>query len=254
MPYVLMYHDVVYLDSAGTSGFRNSAADSYKVDPADFDRHLDAIADTGRQVGLCLPGRPLPEVAITFDDGGASSLRAADALERRGWRGHFFVTTAQVGQSGFLDHQGVRELADRGHAIGSHSHTHPTYFGRLSREELDREWTESGAMLGELLGSRPPTASIPGGFLSDEAIESAAAAGYEVLMTSEPSSRARTAAGITVLGRYAIRSRTSAETVAAYARGARGPRARMWLEWNAKQRAKRISPRAFEALRTRLPG
>jgi hypothetical protein len=23
----------------------------------------------------------------------------------------------------------------------------------------------------------------------------------------------------------------------------------LWLEWNAKQRAKRISPRAFEALR-----
>ena len=148
----------------------------------------------------------------------------------------------------------MRELADRGHAIGSHSHTHPTYFGRLSREELDREWSESGAMLGELLGSRPPTASIPGGFLSDAAVESAAAAGYELLMTSEPSARARSVAGITVLGRYAIRSRTSPETVAAYARGARGPRARMWLGWNAKQRAKRISPRAFEALRTRLPG
>jgi hypothetical protein len=68
-------------------------------------------------------------------------------------------------------------------------------------------------------------------------------------MTSEPESRLRTDWGLPVMGRYTIWASTPPRTAAAYARGARVARGRLWLEWNAKQRAKRISPRAFEALR-----
>jgi hypothetical protein len=68
-------------------------------------------------------------------------------------------------------------------------------------------------------------------------------------MTSEPESRVRLQWGIPVIGRYTIWAATPASRAAAYARGARLPRARLWIEWNAKQRLKRISPRAFEAAR-----
>ena len=68
-------------------------------------------------------------------------------------------------------------------------------------------------------------------------------------MTSEPSARDARTHGIPVIGRYTIWATTSPARAAAFARGARGPRARLWLEWNAKQRAKRLSPRAFEMAR-----
>jgi peptidoglycan/xylan/chitin deacetylase (PgdA/CDA1 family) len=121
--------------------------------------------------------------------------------------------------------------------------------GRLSRAELDDEWRRSRELLGEILGEEPVGASVPGGFFTAAVAESAAAAGYGWLMTSEPESRVREDWGLPVLGRYTIWATTPAARAAAYARGARAARARLWLEWNAKQRAKRISPRAFEALR-----
>jgi hypothetical protein len=100
-----------------------------------------------------------------------------------------------------------------------------------------------------MLGEPPPAASVPGGFFGPQVAETAAEAGYGWLMTSEPESRLRTDWGLPVMGRYTIWASTPPRTAAAYARGARVARGRLWLEWNAKQRAKRISPRAFEALR-----
>jgi peptidoglycan/xylan/chitin deacetylase (PgdA/CDA1 family) len=250
LTFALIYHDLATRGERDSVGFPGPVAGRYKVDPGDFERHLDAIGATGVQVGLWEPGGGVERrAALTFDDGGGSAPVAAEALERRGWRGHFFVTTGRVGTPGFLDADGVRALAARGHAVGGHSHTHPTYFGRLTRAEQLDEWRRSREVLGELLGEAPAGASVPGGFFTPSVAETAAEAGYEWLMTSEPESRVRTGWGLPVLGRYSIWATTPAERAAAYARGARLARARLWLEWNAKQRAKRVSPRAFEALR-----
>jgi peptidoglycan/xylan/chitin deacetylase (PgdA/CDA1 family) len=251
LTFALIYHDLAPRDERDSVGFPGPVAGRYKLDPADFGRHLDAIAATGGEVGLWEPGTPGDgrRAVMTFDDGGASALTAAEALERRGWRGHFFVTTGRVGTPGFLDPAGVRALAERGHAVGGHSHTHPTYFGRLGRAEQLDEWRRSREALGELLGEPPAGASVPGGFFTPEVAETAAEAGYEWLMTSEPESRVRSEWGLPVLGRYTIWAKTPPKRAAAYARGDRLARGRLWLEWNAKQRAKRVSPRAFEALR-----
>jgi peptidoglycan/xylan/chitin deacetylase (PgdA/CDA1 family) len=244
VPYALIYHDVASAAERDQNGFPGPVAGGYKLTPEQFDAHLDAIAASGVEVGLW--GAP---AQLTFDDGGASALHAADALEAHGWRGHFFITTGRIGTPGFLSAGGVRELRDRGHSVGSHSHTHPTYFGRLSRDELAREWSESRTVLAEVLGAPPEGASVPGGLFAPAVAETARAAGYTWLMTSEPESRVSERHGIPVAGRYSIKASTPPSLAAAYARGARIPRAKSWLAWNAKQRAKRLSPRAFEAAR-----
>ena len=248
MTHALIYHDLARPGERDAVGFPGPVAGRYKVDPADFERHLDAIAATGAHVGVWQPAGAASAV-LTFDDGGASALHAADALERRGWRGHFFITTGRLGTTGFLDAAGVRELAERGHAVGGHSHSHPTYMGKLGRSELLDEWRRCREALAELLGAPPPGASVPGGFFTPAVAETAAEAGFDWLMTSQPESRVRRGHPIPVVGRYTVWATTPPERAAAYARGARLPRARLWLEWTAKQRAKRISPRAFEAAR-----
>jgi peptidoglycan/xylan/chitin deacetylase (PgdA/CDA1 family) len=245
LTFALIYHDIAAPAERDSVGFPGPVAGRYKLAPDDFEAHIAAIAE----VSLWEPGRDGPGAAVTFDDGGASALLAAAALERRGWRGHFFITTGRIGTEGFLDAAGVRELAARGHAVGGHSHTHPTYFGKLPPSEQLEEWRRSRDALGELLGEPPAGASVPGGFFTPVVAETAAEAGYEWLMTSEPESKVRREWGIPVIGRYTIWATTPASRAAAYARGARLPRARLWLEWNAKQRAKRLSPRAFEAAR-----
>jgi peptidoglycan/xylan/chitin deacetylase (PgdA/CDA1 family) len=244
----LMYHDIARATEREAVGFPGPLAARYKLEPAAFEAHLDALAATGLEVRTLDGGAAPPPVAITFDDGGASAPLAADALERRGWRGQFFVTSARVGTPGFMTAEELRALAARGHLIGSHSHSHPTYMGRLSRAELDEEWTRSRALLGEILGSAPRTASVPGGYLSSEVIAAAAAAGYELLFTSEPTARL-TDGPLPVRGRYTIWASTPASVAAAYARGERLACARLWLEWNAKKAAKRVSPSIYQTLR-----
>lgn len=242
----LIYHDVATRSEREAIGFPGALAARYKLEPSDFEAHLDAIAESGVRVGI--DGAD-GEAAVSFDDGGASALYAAQALERRGWRGLFFVTTSRMDTPGFLSRGQVRELARRGHAVGSHSHSHPTYMGRLSREELDREWLDSRAELAEVLGSPPTTAAVPGGFVSAEVIRSAAAAGFEVLFTSEPTARTQRLDGLLVRGRYTIWSTTPARVAAAYARGAPLAVGRLWLEWNAKKLAKTVSPDVYQSLR-----
>ncbi|MDP9347190.1 MAG: polysaccharide deacetylase family protein [Actinomycetota bacterium] len=243
----LGYHDVVREQSRETVGFSGPMAARYKLHPDRFEAHLDAIARVGRRVGVVEPDGPLPEVALTFDDGGSSALSAAAAVERRGWRAHFFVTTGRIGTAGFLSEDGIRELVRRGHVVGSHTHTHPTYIGQLPRAAIDTEWRRSRAVLTDVLGEPPPLASVPGGFLSRAVIESAAAAEYRVLMTSEPVARIRRRGGVLLLGRFTIRASTPAERAAAYVRGAWRPRAQIWVSWNVKKVAKRSSPATYEA-------
>lgn len=250
MTFVLLYHDIVASEAAAV-GFPGPLAGRYKVSLELFTRHLDAIVETEAEIGLLHGSRYLPQAALSFDDGGASALVAADELERRGWLGHFLVTTGRIGKRGFLDGAGLVELSQRGHIIGSHSHSHPTYFGKLAPAEIAREWHQSRTVLGDLLGEVPATASVPGGYLSPAVVAGAADAGYEILMTSEPVARARAHGRLSVVGRYTIRSGTPPQLAAAYARGRIIPRAGLWLAWNAKQRAKRLSSHGFEALRRR---
>lgn len=245
---VLLYHDVVSRSERDEAGFPGPLAARYKLEPAVFADHLDAIARTGRSVGLVLQATP-PDVVLTFDDGGASAVATAAVLEARGWRGVFFVTTSRIGSRGFLDEGEIRALAARGHVVGSHSHSHPTYMGRLSAAEIKQEWCESRAVLQDILGEPPDTASVPGGFLSGDVVREAAAAGYRALMTSEPRAGARLRDGIAAYGRYAVWSTTPPEQAAAYASGVRTARLRLWLEWKAKDVAKRGHPGTYQLLR-----
>jgi peptidoglycan/xylan/chitin deacetylase (PgdA/CDA1 family) len=248
MTVALIYHDVVGAPRQDECGFPGPVAARYKLDPGQFDAHLDAIAATGVTVGGIGDGS---QAALTFDDGGASALHAAEALERRGWRGHFFITTGRIGTPGFLTAAEVGELAQRGHTVGSHSHSHPTYMGTLSAAQLASEWRSSREALAEILGVAPDSAAVPGGFLSKDVIAEAANAGYRLLLTSQPTTKASSHNGMRVHGRFTIWAATTPARAAAYARADRRALASLWIAWQAKTAPKRISPRAYEALRRR---
>ena len=243
-----MYHDIAHREQRDAVGFPGPLAGRYKLEPDAFAAHLDALAATSLRIATLDAGEAAPAVAVTFDDGGRSALLAAEALEHRGWRGQFFVTSGRIDTPGFLSATEMVELTGRGHLIGSHSETHPTYMGKLTRKELDREWTRSRGAIAAILGEPPRTASVPGGYLSRELVAAAAAAGYELLFTSEPTARVAHE-GLVVRGRYTIWASTPAHIAAAYARGERMACGRLWLEWNAKKLAKHASPAVYQMLR-----
>src|SRR5436309_10370742 len=132
----LMYHDVAAAGDDDSSGFPGRDAGLYKITPELFGAHLDALQSLRSSA-----------LAITFDDGGSSALIAADLLQARGLIGHFFITTNYIGTRGFLTERGIRELARRGHVIGSHSCSHPLRMSRCGWPQLVDEWTRSCAVL-----------------------------------------------------------------------------------------------------------
>lgn len=254
MTVVLLYHDVAPKAEFDSHGRPGPHAAIYKLEPDRFEAHLDAIELTGKVVGLLSPAGPTPEVAFSFDDGGRSSLAIADALERRGWRGHFFVVTDAVGRAEFLDADQVRELDRRGHVVGSHTHTHPDGMSELSDEAIDSEWVRSRAELTELLGRAPEQAAVPGGDVSEAVIRGASRAGYRILMTSDPVERVERNGSLSVVGRFPIWGSTRPERAAGYASGRIGARAGLVMAWKAKRIARRLTPGAYDRLRRMRTG
>src|SRR6516225_9677770 len=118
-------------------------------------------------VGVLRSGGPMPNrtVAITFDDCYRDNLPAARVLAEHGLPATFFIPTAFVGTDhvfpwdrhlkrlGNLSWDEVRQIADLGFEVGSHSVTHSD-FATLSVAHARRELAESRAVLEERLGRR----------------------------------------------------------------------------------------------------
>src|SRR5690242_4916168 len=221
----LLYHDVTQAGGAASSGFNSSDADIYKLDAADFERHLEAIAGTHNYPESTVeellrraPVRDKIPVLLTFDDGGASALTAADMLDRRGWKGHFFITTDFIGSPAFVTRADIRELHSRGHVVGSHSCSHPLRISYLPDNELRLEWQKSVDTLQEILGEKVESASVPGGFYSTRVVEFAARAGIRALFNSEPVVRVSRTSGCAVIGRFGLQRDSPPELAAKFAK------------------------------------
>lgn len=253
----LLYHDVTVPGAFGSSGFTDPLADTYKLTVSDFVAHLDAVA-AARSDPPALVTDPASGDApwlIAFDDGGVSALHpTADLLEARGWRGHFFITTGRTGRPGFLDAAGVRDLAARGHVVGSHTVTHPARMAELDEAALRREWRDSRGALEDVLGGPVTVASVPGGLYASHVARAAAAEGITILFNSEPTVRPRAVGGCLVLGRYGFKTNTPPREAARLAAGDSLLRATHWVTWNGKKAIKTVSPRAFGAVRAVLTG
>jgi peptidoglycan/xylan/chitin deacetylase (PgdA/CDA1 family) len=252
----LTYHDVVELATHQTSGFGGADAALYKLEPDQFDRHLEAISRvvsdkptlaTDLTGDKATPARPW---MMTFDDGGLSSYTSiADRLEMTGWRAHFFITTDHIGAPAFMSREQIRDLRRRGHVIGSHTCSHPLRFAALPRAELKREWKESLSVLSDLLGEQVHTASVPGGQYSRQVAETASDTGIETLFTSEPTTRCAKVENCLVIGRYAIRRWTTPAVAAGMASGQFAPRFRQLLWWEIKKIIKTLGGAYYLKLR-----
>lgn len=223
----LTYHDVT--DAPASSGFQGPGPDRYKVVPRRFEAQVAALK------GL--------DVHLTFDDGGASAIDAARILERHGLSGSFFVVTSVIGTPGFLDADAIRELRAHGHRIGSHSHTH-AFLTALSDDEVTQEWSESKAILEEILGEEIVSASVPRGAYAGRI---GRLAPFAQLYTSEPWLRPRGH----VYGRFAVTATTPDAEVVALARRSSRVIARRWAGWYVRRGAKAALGGRYEALRRR---
>lgn len=205
---VLTLHAVGSPDTACESfDYRNMF-----LTPRRLDELLEGLAQAGysfltlREALAGTRGAAPPQhktLVLTFDDGYASVFESAfPLLERRGIRAAAFVPTGFIGRRfGGNTREGsgptlrtmtpdqIRKLRDAGWDIGSHSVTHPL-FARLTQEQTTEELTRSKADLEDLLGRDLRLFAFPYGepevAYRPEQIEQAAAAGYELALTTNP--------------------------------------------------------------------
>jgi len=246
---VLLYHDVVREERWTESGFPEGHANIYKLTVEDFQRHVRQLSRVGTAPRLVTDGADGGWV-LTFDDGGSSALDIiAPILEEHGWRGHFFMTTGRLGARAFLDGAGVRALVARGHIVGSHSVTHPLVMSGCSFAQLREEWRASVMTLGDVIGTPPTVASIPGGAYSRAIAEAAGEAGITCLFTSEPTANPWRIDGVTCMGRYVIWRGMKPDTAFAFATGRGLWPIRQRVEWETKKVAKALLGPGYQAIR-----
>ena len=254
----LMYHDVTPPGREDESGFPGGDALRYKLVSDRFEDHVRAMGSVGAHADTLVEQADFesarPPFFLTFDDGGASAVAIADRLESINWRGHFFVTGAYIDRVGFLSRAEVRDIRRRGHAIGSHSYSHPLRMADLAPAHILAEWRRSIDVLSDVVGESVVTASVPGGHYSQMVGRMAADAGIRFLFISAPTFRVRRIGSLSVLGRYVVQRNAGAARVASVASGAAGPRVRQLAWWELKRIAKALGPDAYLRVRHRVLG
>lgn len=134
-------------------------------------------------------------VAVTFDDGYTSVLRAAELLAERGVPGTLFVVSDlmggraewlsddEIGGAGYrpetelMGWDDVRALAAQGWEIGSHTRSH-AHLTRCDDARLEDELAGSRAAVTEQLGAPCTSIAFPFGDMDERVVQATRRAGY----------------------------------------------------------------------------
>jgi peptidoglycan/xylan/chitin deacetylase (PgdA/CDA1 family) len=126
---------------------------------------------------------PRTVVSLTFDDGDADQMAAAQVLHRYRLPATFYIITGAVGTPGYVTLPDLRQLAADGNEIGGHTVSH-LRLTALTTAEARRQVCESRSILARW-GYRAISFAYPGG-ASSPRIES------PVLRCPSPAARAGT--------------------------------------------------------------
>jgi peptidoglycan/xylan/chitin deacetylase (PgdA/CDA1 family) len=164
------------------------AGGEYNVSEADFADQMKWLYDNGyhsispaQLVAAITTGAPLPPhpVCITFDDNQVSPyIHALPILKWYGFTAAFFIQTVTIGKDGFMDAAQIKDLADQGFTIGSHTWDHRILPQQID-SELQRQLDLSGDDLTEILGHPPDYLSYPSGLYDQRVVDALKAHGYQ---------------------------------------------------------------------------
>lgn len=112
----------------------SKTAQNYIVPVDNFRAQIKALADSGYHTilpdqlyaylttGAALPSKP---IMLTFDDTDLDQYTVAlPEMNKYGFKGVFFVMTVSIGRPNYMTKAQIKDLADQGHAIGSHTWDH----------------------------------------------------------------------------------------------------------------------------------
>ncbi len=155
----LVYHKVVMNAERGT----------YRVPAQTLEKHIEILRH--HEITLIKPNsllvtysKPTIYAMLTFDDATADHADLVDdILLNNGISAVFFVPTGKLGSAGRLHRRDLRRLAEHGHVIGSHGHTHQRLDWMLP-QEVAWELQTASTIIAECVGKPPTFFAPPGGY------------------------------------------------------------------------------------------
>ena len=122
-------------------------------------------------------------IIVTIDDGHQSTGEAAEIFLEYGIRPILFVIPDRVEQNHYLDWNQLRNLANKGCSIQSHTMSHLKLTG-LSQSDLLFQLDQSKKVIEEKIGRTANMLAVPMGRINHEVSQMAVACGYKTIMTS----------------------------------------------------------------------
>jgi peptidoglycan/xylan/chitin deacetylase (PgdA/CDA1 family) len=189
---VLCYHHII----AG------KPKNEYEVTIDNFKAQMKALSDSGYHTilpeqyynylahGTALPSKP---VMITYDDTDEEQFSIAKPeMDKYGFKGVYFIMTISIGRPRYMTKEQIRQLADEGHSIGSHTWRHDRvdrlkdlntieYRGKkVEVNEWDFQLTNTKKQLEEITGKPVEYFAYPFGIWSKQALPKIEERGYKL--------------------------------------------------------------------------
>jgi peptidoglycan/xylan/chitin deacetylase (PgdA/CDA1 family) len=189
---VLCYHHIV----AG------KPKNDYEVSVDNFKAQMKALADSGYHTilpdqyynylthGTALPSKP---VMITYDDTDEEQFSIAKPeMDKHGFKGVYFIMTISIGRPRYMTKEQIKQLADEGHTIGSHTWRHDRvdrlkdlntieYRGKkVEVNEWDFQLLNTKKQLEEITGKPVEYFAYPFGIWSKQALPKIEERGYKL--------------------------------------------------------------------------
>lgn len=143
---------------------------------------------------------------LTFDDGHISNYHLAwPQLKKFNFTATFFIVPTWVGKNQCMSWKQIRELANSGMEIGSHTLTHP-FLIKLTRKQIIREFSDSKKIIEDHIQQPCNYLAIPYGFTRPEYEEIAKECGYKGICDSKVSFRSDLNSTFSRIHRIGVRS------------------------------------------------
>ena len=173
----------------------SKSAKDYIIPTAAFREQMQMLADSGYHTVLpdqlfayLTTGAPLPPkpVMLTFDDGDLDQYETAvPILEKHGFKGAFFIMTVAIGRRGkqpYMDKAQIKDLSDRGHAIGAHTWDHHSV-KKYQGDDWKIQVEEPKAKLEAITGKPVNFFAYPFGLWNKQALPEIQKRGYAAAFT-----------------------------------------------------------------------
>lgn len=147
---ILTYHRVIKKEDI--EKIKEPQNRIYTIDIKKFDKHCDYLKKNNfktLQLNELIDNnsgyqryKNKKNIILTFDDGYEDNYNIVyPMLKKYGMIATFFITTGNIGKKGFIKSDQLKEMAENGMEIQSHTHTHPnleTIDDVKLRDELKR--------------------------------------------------------------------------------------------------------------------